>query len=105
MHAWPAGLDSQQQVHQPSTPELVRRASAAGLMWDNLQNDKWFERLPAPGLAAAAEEAAAHQQLRPCLKDWEVRALPSFPACILIMVSQVCRAALLSGDQLLSRRD
>ena len=49
----------------------------AGLMWDNLQNEKWFDRIPGRGGGgfgiAPEEEALPRKGLEPWLRDWEVR--------------------------------
>ncbi len=47
-------------------------AALAGLMWDNLQNEHWFERLPVGSGAAPTPEAPA-SRLQRHLSDWEVR--------------------------------
>lgn len=45
---------------------------AAGLMWDNMQGERWFERLPdTTGVGAPPDTPAARLQRH--VTDWEVR--------------------------------
>lgn len=44
----------------------------AGLMWDNMQGERWFERLPdATGVGTLPDTPAARLQRH--VTDWEVR--------------------------------
>ena len=65
------------------TVDQVSKLSArcpAGLMWDNMQGERWFERLPdTTGVGTPPDTPAARLQRH--VTDWEVRPGTAVHAC------------------------